>query len=342
VVSSQRPVRLVFDSMVGEEEEITEAEMEAVGEVKADKEAEAGFYWRQTEQDVELWCYTSNSVTKSSVQVSVDRGRDVEVVVGGVIMVRGQLQASVEADSWTWTLGGGKLGLMMTKETEAAWSGGCLWSPEAVPEATSGVEVTDDTEDTLLANMTTENPIVDNEDNKNAFNSEQLEDVDSYEDTDIVTWLGEGGEVTAEANMTGYQHLCSVMEADSASPSLVTRHDVDGLVWRLSPEAVTHVATFPALGYVQASKTARKFISAPSSWGYSVISDNARHLYVYRQPQDMAEETELRNRRSGQKVSKVAKQQVITLDSQGDILGLVALSSVLVVLTKDKLFSCQL
>ena len=58
--------------------------------------------------------------------------------------------------------------------------------------------------------------------------------------------------------------------------------------------------------------------------------------------QDLAEETELRNRRSGQKVSQVAKQQVITLDSQGDILGLVALSSVLVVLTKDKLFSCQL
>ena len=77
-------------------------------------------------------------------------------------------------------------------------------------------------------------------------------------------------------------------------------------------------------------------------WGYSVISDNSRHLYVYRQPQDLAEETELRNRRSGQKVSQVAKQQVITLDSQGDILGLVALSSLLVVLTKDKLFSCQL
>ena len=38
-----------------------------------------------------------------------------EVVVGGVVMVRGQLQARVEADTWTWTLGGGKLGLMMTK-----------------------------------------------------------------------------------------------------------------------------------------------------------------------------------------------------------------------------------
>ena len=36
-------------------------------------------------------------------------------MVGGVVMVRGQLQARVEADTWTWTLGGGKLGLMMTK-----------------------------------------------------------------------------------------------------------------------------------------------------------------------------------------------------------------------------------
>ena len=44
-----------------------------------------------------------------------------EIVVGGVVMVRGQLHASVEADSWTWTLGGGKLGLMMTKEAEAVW-----------------------------------------------------------------------------------------------------------------------------------------------------------------------------------------------------------------------------
>ena len=35
---------------------------------------------------------------------------------------------------------------------------------------------------------------------------------------------------------------------------LVTRHDVDGLVWRLNPEpGLTHVATFPALGYVQVS-----------------------------------------------------------------------------------------
>ena len=56
--------------------------------------------------------------------------------------------------------------------------------------------MTEDTEDALLANMTSENPIVDSkEENKNAFNMEQLEDVDSYEDTDTVTWLSETGKV---------------------------------------------------------------------------------------------------------------------------------------------------
>ena len=127
--------------------------------------------------------------------------------------------------------------------------------------------------------------------------------------------------------MAGHQHLATVMEAECAAPSLVTRHDVDGLVWRLGPDTVTHVATFPALGYVQASKTCRKFVSAPATWSYSAICDNSRHVYIYRQPQALAEETELRNRRSGQRVAAVARQQVVTLDTTADILGLAALPS---------------
>ena len=31
------------------------------------------------------------------------------------------------------------------------------------------------------------------------------------------------GKVTNEASLTGIQHLCSVMEVDTAAPSLVTR-----------------------------------------------------------------------------------------------------------------------
>ena len=50
----------------------------------------------------------------------------------------------------------------------------------------------------------------------------------------------------------------------------------------------------------------------------------------------MPVETELRNRKSGQRVEKVAKQQVVTLDTTSEILGLVALDMVVVVLTQDQ------
>jgi hypothetical protein len=132
------------------------------------------------------------------------------------------------------------------------------------------------------------------------------------------------------------------MEVERAHPALCTRHDVDGLVWRVGADTVTHTATFPALGYVQASKTQRKFVTAPPSCNYSVISDNMRHLYLYRQPESLAQETQLRNRKSGQRVEKVARQQVITLDTTSEIMGLVAMELMMFVLTQDNLYTIQI
>ena len=336
VVSAQKHVRIMFDSMAGEDE-VTDADMEAVMEADSNSD-KPGFYWRQTDQDVELWCYITDAVTKSNVSINITDGKYLEVKLSGVVHVSGELQARVEDDTWTWTLGGGKLGIMMTKQVEATWTGSLLGE-----DGTQGQEVTDFTEDTLMANMTTDSPIVNDNNVANTFNSEELEDCDDCEDTDRILWLGgEAPEDKLEANMTGYQHLCNITEVDSASPAIVTRHDVDGLVWRLSRDQMDHVATFPALGYVQASKTCRKFVSGSPTWNYSVICDNSRHVYIYRQPQSLAAETELRNRKSGQKVSKVAKQQVVTLDTSSDILGLAAFTSSLVLLTKDKLYTVHI
>lgn len=334
-VSAQKPVKIVFDSMAGEDE-VTDADMEAAeAEHKAEKPS---FYWKQTEEDIELWCYVSPSLTKSAVSVDLREGVSLEVKINGVVLLFGHFQSKVESDSWTWTLGGGKLGVMMTKEVESLWTGS-LWSNET--EATPGQEITDTSEDTLLANMTTDTPVVTDDNIGSTFNSEQLEECDDCDDTDTIYWFGDM-ENRLEANMSGYQHLCSIMEEDSSAPALVNRHDVDGLVWRLTRDNLRHVATFPALGYVQASKTSRKFVSGSPTWNYSVICDNSRHLYIYRQPQSLAAETELRNRKSGQRIEKVAKQQVVTLESSGDILGLVSMSASIVVLTKDRLYTVQI
>ena len=335
VLSTEKQATVVFDSMTPMEE-VTEQEIQTA----ANKGPEAGeekpeFYWRQSSEDVEIWCYGGEGVTRSMVKVGLE-GRRVEVVVGGVVLIEGHLWSDVEGDSWTWTLEGGKLGVILCKRVEGQWA--AIWGAEG---GTRGEEVTDLSEDTFMAHLTTDNPIVGMEEGQgNSFNNEQLEDCDNCENMDMLVWLG--GEERMVANLSGHQHLFTVMVVDRAHPAICTRHDVDGAVWKVGGDAVEHVATFPALGYVQASKTQRKFMSAPPSCRYSVISDSSRHLYLYRQPESLAAETELRNRKSGQRVEKVARQQVVTLDTSSDILGLVAREMVVQVLTQDKVHTIQI
>ena len=332
VTSCQKEARIVFDSMAGEEE-ITDADMEAVNN-DDNSDEKTRVFWTQTDQDIELWCYLTEIVTKDAVKISLDDGDKLEIRVGGDTFVSGQLKQKVESDSWTWTFEGGKIGVMMSKEEETLWPGDSLWSEAG---GSKSEEVKDVTEAAaVLANMTSDVPVVGDEGAGSTFNSEQLEECDDCDDRDTVYWLG--GDQELQVSLSGHQQLCNISLPDSSTPAIIARHDVDGLVWRLGQDNIEHVATFPALGYVQASKTNRKYMSASPTWNYSVISDNSRHLYIYRQPQSLAAETELRNRKSGQVVSKVAKQQVVTLDSNKEILGLAALTNSLVVITEEKLF----
>merc|ERR1712192_301029 len=166
-----------------------------------------------------------------------------------------------------------------------------------------GEQVTELNEDTVLANLTSDSPLVNNEETRQpAFNSEQLEACDDCDTEDRLQWFG-GGEDSV-ASLEGRQHLLTLPSDASSAPQLCTRHDVDGLVWRLAGgETAEHAATFPALGYVQASKQSRKFLAAPASARFSVICDSSRHLYLYRQPEAHAAELGLRNRESGETAS---------------------------------------
>ena len=75
---------------------------------------------------------------------------------------------------------------------------------------------------------------------------------------------------------------------------------------------------------------------------YAVIVDRTRHLYLYRQPSDIAQGCELRNRTTGQRVKTLAKQQVITLqDTTEDIIGALATSKTIFVSTKSSLFTVR-
>jgi hypothetical protein len=137
---------------------------------------------------------------------------------------------------------------------------------------------------------------------------------------------------------------------------LCLRHDVDGLVWQPVIEKnsgnadggsgirLEHVDTFDALGYVQASKSQRRFTVAAPDRSYAAIIDRQRHVYIYRKPEPIAEGCELRNRKSGQSVEKVAKQQVSTLDhdSEDFVVGAIATRKTVFVATCCNLYCLKI
>lgn len=93
------------------------------------------------------------------------------------------------------------------------------------------------------------------------------------------------------------------------------RYDVDALTWlpqasvTTSQSYWTHVATFNALGYVQASKRDRRFTTCSPNLKFAVISESTRHVFVYLQPK---------------KGLPKAVEHIYTFPNRTDILGVVA------------------
>lgn len=156
------------------------------------------------------------------------------------------------------------------------------------------------------------------------------------------------------------------------------RHDVDGLLWQppevdnnlLDSWTLEHVGTFSAMGYVQASKQQRKFTACPpgisnqlikykfitqkhlyvcmnntlcvffiSDLSYLAICDASKHVYIYRQPHEIG--SDLRNRKTGQIISHVSKQHVVSLEPPLEILGAHATDDFLFVLTTQNVHAIR-
>jgi hypothetical protein len=73
---------------------------------------------------------------------------------------------------------------------------------------------------------------------------------------------------------------------------------------------------------------------------YVAVCEASHHIYIYRQPVAIA--TELRNRRTGQHMAHIAKQQLVNLDSMSQVLGVHASCHMLYVLTVDTLYALHI
>jgi len=189
------------------------------------------------------------------------------------------------------------------------------------------------------------------ESNQAPFNTEQLEECDALPEEDTSIWSvdGESHEILQQVNLSGHQFLFHSLSSTAEQyPVICLRHDVDGIIWQPTDNSSLkagnaneltwhHVSTFSALGYVQASKQQRKFITCSPDFSYSVIADYSRHIYVYRQPVRIP--SPIRNRTTGERIEAIAKQHLISLQSTDNILGLYANQNKIFVLCATTLYA---
>lgn len=177
----------------------------------------------------------------------------------------------------------------------------------------------------------------------------QTEECDDCSDRTEFCFLldGERHRITHVANLSSHQYLCSDHLGSPGRHSLCIRHDVDGLVWApVLPTsdgacgALRHEATFNALGYVWAAKAGdRQFSGHAPDASYAAYCGLQRHVHVYRQPEALAKEMELRNRKTGQCVASVARHHVISLPTNENIVGMCCAREAVFLLTRSALFA---
>jgi len=268
------------------------------------------------------------------------------------ILLDGELHLPVDVEGSTWTLEDGRLEVTLAKRDE-----GRMW-PEVVNGDERGEYVADPelvkevSERLKQFTSDSENPTAAEEIAKQPFNVQQLEECDALDtDASHLLWMdGETHGIIIEADTGGHQWLFNARLSGEQPPYICLRHDVDGILWRVADGPATeeslwsHQFTFNAFGYVQAGKPDRKFCTCSTDGSYAIVVDCTRHAYVYWQPS--AVDTDLRNRKTGQRVSKVAKQQLISISGGGsdtghefgslDILGVAAFDDILLLLTENR------
>ncbi|KAJ3609757.1 hypothetical protein NHX12_024268 [Muraenolepis orangiensis] len=298
------------------------------------------YFWQQTEEDVTVSVRMPEGFTKDRVRFGLTGDRISVGVQGFAPILEGTLHAPVDPEASAWIIKDKSLEVTLQKREE-----GSSWT-ELVPGDRRGEYVVSEEQAALihqrLTHLTAEDLNANEEGDKPPCNSQELEDCDGFpEDSSSLTHFdGETMKATQVVNLGSHQYLFTVEADPSEMPCLCLRHDVDALVWQPRPDRPhamwEHVATFNALGYVQASKRDKKFSTCAPDFSYAALGECLRRAFIYRQPAPV--DTVLFNRKQGRQVGRVAKQQVASLDSADPVLGFRATNERLFVLTSKRLF----
>ena len=339
-LGEQKPFQLLYDS--------EGMEVDETGE-ETPVEKPPPFYWMQGVEDMVVWVMLPDGITKKEIKV-VLKPSHLVIKLRDQTIVDGKMWSIIDSDSMTWTIDAKKqrLEITMCKAHE-----GMIWQRFlADTNVDDGEEVRDPLMVEKIHQQFNSNADGNANQSNQVYNVQELEACDeSGQVSRVYMYIRNGVKNEVQKVNIGDNQLLffgAQTESHEALKQHCLRHDVDGLVWQPSlvngELKMEHVDTFSALGYVQASKEQRIYTLVSPDRSYVAIIDRARHVYIYRKPEAISEGCELRNRKSGRQVQKVAKQQVPTLDHDPEdyVIGALATNGNLMVSTTLKLFCLKI
>ncbi|XP_058899482.1 nudC domain-containing protein 1 isoform X1 [Kogia breviceps] len=313
---------------------------ESKDEDMSEKIKETLYYWQQTEDDLTVTISLPEDCTKEDIQIQFLPDH-VNVVLKGQRFLEGNLYSSIDHESSTWIIKeNNSLEISLIKKNE-----GLTW-PELVVGDKQGEFIRDSAQCAAIAerlmHLTSDELNPNPDKGKPPCNAQELEECDIFfeESSSLCRFDGSTLKTTHVVNLGSNQYLFSVIVDPKEMPCFCLRHDVDALLWQPhssnQDDMWEHIATFNALGYVQASKRDKKFFACAPNYSYAALCECLRRVFIYRQPTPMS--TVLYNRKEGRQVGQVAKQQVASLETSDPILGFQATNERLFVLTTKNLF----
>ena len=323
------------------------------------------FYtWTQTSEEinlnVRLNTQTNEGVSsalspidKNSILVNY-KSDFIEIKHATQPLLNGHLFGKIKPDECVWTLTSDSIELVLAKaQTGEIWTS-CMKDHDEYGEYKSGANGIGEL-NSEIADKQQQQPM----EAKTLFSLEQqLEECDEINDVQMIgggecgdeqdklimlrRMAGDSHRVSHKCYINDNKFLFQVKASGHKSPALCLRHDVDGILWqphRVSTNTIwlTHEHTFKAFGYVQASKQDSKYRTCPPNLSYACIVDTQKHIYVYKQDTDHLS-SQLKNRKTGQLVTQLAKQNLISLDTDKEIFGVYCSNDHMIVLLKESCF----
>ncbi|XP_044768726.1 nudC domain-containing protein 1-like [Neomonachus schauinslandi] len=293
----------------------------------SEKIEEPLYYWQQTKDDLTVTIRLPEGSSKEDIQVQFLPDH-INIVLKAQRFLEGNLYSSIDQESSTWVIKENNcLEIFLIKKNE-----GLTW-PELVVGEKQGEFIRDSAQCAAIAkrlmHLTSEelNPNPDKE--KPPCSAQELEECDIFfeESSSLCRFDGSTLKTTHVVNL-------------GTSTFSLSCHDVDALLWQphssKQDDMWEHIATFNALGYVQASKRDKKFFAWAPNYSYAALCECLRRVFIYRQPTPMS--TVLYKRKEGRQIGQIAKQQVASLETNDPILGFQATNERLFVLTTKNLF----